>query len=334
MRSTPGSPAAGCHQPVLAVDIGGTKTTAAVVVDRDGTPVPAVRRTAPTPAADGGAAVLASALGLALACAEEGRAVLGTAAVAVGFGTAGVVDRLGRSVVAATSALPGWAGTELASAAERELGMPATVMNDVQAFLAGECAAGAARHCDVAVAVMAGTGIGGAVAVGGRLVRGAHGAAGHLGHLPVPGAESLLCPCGATGHVEARAAGPAMTDEARRRLPDRHLPDLRAVAALAEAGDSVARSVLESGGHALGTALAGVVAALDPDVVVLGGGAAASGPWFEAGLRAALASHTLPLLAGVRLTRSALDADAVLIGAATEARRLPADASSESTGTL
>ncbi|WP_282202969.1 ROK family protein [Kitasatospora fiedleri] len=242
--------------------------------------------------------------------------------MAVGFGTAGVVDVHGRGIVAATSALPGWAGTELAAAAERELRLPATVLNDVQAFLAGECAAGAARNTGVAVGVMAGTGIGGALAVGGRLLRGAHGAAGHLGHLPVPGAQEAACPCGVTGHVEALAAGPAMAAEARRRLPHRHLPDLRAVAALARAGDPVARSVLHAGGYALGTALAGVVAGLDPDVIVLGGGATASGPWYETGLRAALAAHTLPLLAGVRVVRSVLDADAVLIGAAAQARRL------------
>ncbi|RAJ36824.1 glucokinase [Kitasatospora sp. SolWspMP-SS2h] len=307
--------------PVLAVDIGGTKTTAAVVTETDGRPLPAVRLTVPTPAADGGAAVLAAALRLARLAAQEG-AALGAAPVAVGFGTAGVVDAHGREIVAATSALPGWAGTELAAAAERELRLPATVLNDVQAFLAGECAAGAARHTEVAVGVMAGTGIGGAVAVGGRLLRGAHGAAGHLGHLPVPGAEGTTCPCGAAGHVEALAAGPAMAAEARHRLPHRHLPDLRAVAALAKAGDPVAQSVLHSGGYALGTALAGVVAGLDPDVIVLGGGATASGPWYETGLRAALAVHTLPLLAGVRVVRSALDADAVLIGAAAEARTL------------
>ncbi|GLW57476.1 ROK family protein [Kitasatospora phosalacinea] len=317
MSTTPGHRAA--VPPVLAVDIGGTKTTAAVVTEADGRPVPILRRTVPTPAADGGAAVLAAALRLAVLAAEEGTA-LGAAPVAVGFGTAGVVDARGREIVAATSALPGWAGTELAAAAERELRLPATVLNDVQAFLSGECAAGAARHTGVAVGVMAGTGIGGAVAVGGRVLRGAHGAAGHLGHLPVPGAEGTACPCGATGHVESLAAGPAMAAEARRRLPYRHLPDLRAVAALAKAGDPVARSVLHSGGYALGTALAGVVAALDPDVVVLGGGAAAAGPWYETGLRAALAVHTLPLLADVRVVRSALDADAVLIGAAAEAR--------------
>ncbi|RKE23696.1 ROK family protein [Streptomyces sp. TLI_171] len=308
--------------PVLAVDIGGTKTTAAVVVETDGRPEPVVRLTTPTPAADGAPAVLAAALRLARLAAEEGTGLLGAAPVAAGFGTAGVVDARGRRIVAATSALPGWAGTDLAAAAERELRLPATVLNDVQAFLAGECAAGAARRTEVAVGVMAGTGIGGAVAVGGRLLRGAHGAAGHLGHLPVPGAEGIACPCGATGHVEALAAGPAMTAEARHLLPDHHLPDLHAVAALAKAGDQVARFVLRSGGHALGTALAGVVAAVDPDVVVLGGGAAASGPWYEAGLRAALVAHTLPLLAGVRVVRSALDADAVLIGAAAEARRL------------
>ncbi|MFD7987224.1 ROK family protein [Kitasatospora indigofera] len=337
MSTTPANPASGRHGPgtpapaVLAVDIGGTKTTAAVV---RGDGLVTARVTAPTPAARGGAAVLETALGLARTAAAETAAAGSAAPVAIGFGTAGVVGADGRGIVAATSALPGWAGTRLAAAAERELRIPATVLNDVQAFLAGECAAGAARTASVAVAVMAGTGVGGALAVGGRVLRGARGAAGHLGHLPVPGAERLPCPCGAAGHVEALASGPAMTARARALLPGRDLPDLRAVAALAHSGDFAARTVLEAGGHALGTALAGVVAALDPDLVVLAGGAVTSGPWYEAGLRAALAEHTLPLLAGVPVVRSALDADAVLLGAAAEARRTYAAGVPESAGVL
>lgn len=318
--SSPGSAA------VLAVDIGGTKTRAAVVTagHRVLTSV-----TEPTPAGDGGPAVLATALRLARrALADASGAGTATWAAAVGVGTAGVVDPGGRTVTAATAALPGWAGTPVADAFEEEFGVPATVLGDVQAFLAGELAAGAARGCGGAVAVMAGTGIGGAVATGGAVVRGAHGAAGHLGHVGVGAAAGLLCPCGARGHVEAIASGPAMTVRARALLPDAGLEGLPDVAALARAGVPEARRVLTDGGTALGTAVAAVVSVLDPDVVVLGGGVLDSGPWFPQAVAAGVRAHALPSLAGVRVSASELGGAAVLVGAAAEARRLTAGAGS------
>ncbi|MFI0899030.1 ROK family protein [Streptomyces sp. NPDC020983] len=310
--SSPGEDPGGA--PVLAVDIGGTKTTAAVVTA--GHRVTAAV-TEPTPAEDGGPAVLATALRLARQALAEAAAV----PVAVGVGSAGVVDAAGRTVTAATSALPGWAGTPVADAFEGGFGVPATVLGDVQAFLAGELAAGAARGCGSAVAVMAGTGIGGAVAVGGAVVRGAHGAAGHLGHVGVGAAAGLVCPCGAAGHVEAVASGPAMAVRARGLLPDRSIAGLPDVSALARAGVAEARQVLFQGGAALGAAVAGVVSVLDPEVVVLGGGVLASGPWFPQAVADGVRAHTLPSLAGVRVSASSLGGAAVLVGAAAEARR-------------
>ncbi|MFF4650862.1 ROK family protein [Streptomyces sp. NPDC001380] len=308
--------------PVLAVDIGGTTTTAAAVLPGHRI---AVRAAAPTPAQDGPDAVLATALRLARAVRDAAADRGAAAPAAAGVGTAGVVGPDGRTVAAATSALPGWAGTAVADRFEEALGVPATVLGDVQAFLAGEAAAGAARGAHLAVAAMAGTGIGGAVAVGGRVLRGASGAAGHLGHVPVPGAEGRPCPCGRDGHVEALASGPAMAAGVRRLRPGLPVPDLRAAARLARDGDPAAAGVLRAGGEALGTALAGVVAVLDPDVVVLGGGVLAAGPWYADALRSALARHTLPLLRAVPVVQSVLDADAVLLGAAAEARAALAD---------
>ncbi|MFD6417985.1 ROK family protein [Streptomyces sp. NPDC060194] len=289
----------------LGVDIGGTKTAVAVFGEGDAV---LARATAPTPAAEGAAAVVAGVLELAgQALAEP--AALGGRLAGVGVGTAGVVARDGRTIASATDALPGWAGTPLSALLEDALGVPAVLLGDVQAFLAGELAAGAARGARGAVAVMAGTGIGGAVAVDGAVVRGGRGAAGHLGHVPVAAAEGLLCPCGVRGHVEAVASGPAMAALAGER-------DLRAVAAEASGGSLAARDVLRRGGAALGEALAGVVSTLDPDVVVLAGGVLHAGPWYEEALRASLAASTLPLLRSVPVVPAALGSDAVLLGAA------------------
>ncbi len=299
----------------LGVDIGGTKTAVALFDERDAT---LARATAATPAAEGAAAVVAGVLELAARVLAE-PAAAGTRLSAIGVGTAGVVAPDGRTIAAATEALPGWAGTPLAALLEDALGSPTTLLGDVQAFLAGELAAGAALGARSAVAVMAGTGIGGAIAVEGAVVRGGHGAAGHIGHVPVAAAEGRRCPCGAWGHVEAVASGPAMTALLRRDPAHAAARDLRAVSAAAADGDPAARTVLRRGGGALGAALAGVVNTLDPDVVVLSGGVLDAGPWYEDALRAELASRALPLLRGTRVVRAALGADAVLLGAVSRA---------------
>ncbi|MGW6485737.1 ROK family protein [Streptomyces sp. NPDC055056] len=311
------SPAHAHGSTLLGIDIGGTKTVA-VLFGQDRRVLARVQT--PTPASEGAAAVVAAAArvaGIVRATAEaQGRSL-----ASAGVGTAGVVGPDGRTIIAATDVLPGWAGTPLATLLEHELDLPVTVLGDVQAFLAGELAAGAAAGARTAVGVMAGTGIGGAVAVDGRVLVGGRGAAGHIGHVPAPGAEKLLCPCGRSGHVEAVASGPAMTRILRAATPDGQAApaDLRAVAACAAAGDERARAVLIRGGTALGVALAGIVSALDPDVVVLAGGVLQSGGWYEDALRVALAAHTLPLLSEVPVTAAVLGADAVALGAAVHA---------------
>ncbi|MFE1230989.1 ROK family protein [Streptomyces sp. NPDC058745] len=309
---------------VLAIDIGGTSTTTAYIgPDHE----VHARRSAATPATDGAEAVLTTAMRLLSRthsqAVDEGHAD----PVSLGIGTAGVVDPAGRTITHATSALAGWAGTPLAERAEQHTGLPTTVLGDVQAFLRGETAPpGAAAGCASAIGVMAGTGIGGAVFADGAVLRGAHGAAGHIGHIAVPQAAGLTCPCGAPDHVEAIASGPAMTAALAAERPGTPVTTLRDVAALAHAGDHRAQEILSRGGEALGTALAGLVSTIDPDCVVIAGGVMHSGPWYLRGLKKALIRHSLPALAHVDVHPSQLGADAVLIGAATAARCIPGPA--------
>ncbi|MFI7611758.1 ROK family protein [Nonomuraea terrae] len=280
----------------MGVDIGGTKIAVGLVT-RDGTVHR--RACAPTPAAQGPRAVVRTVAELARGLGLDGVA-------SAGVGTAGVVDPGGREIVGATDAIRDWAGTPLARLLEDELQLPVLVRNDVHAFLAGELAGTAWRS---ALGVTVGTGVGGALGLDGRVVPGSRGAAGHLGHVPVPEAEGLACSCGAEGHVEAVAAGPAMAAASGER-------DLRQVVERAEAGDVAAAGVLARGGRALGRALAGVVNVWDPQVVIIGGGVLAAGDLYLAPLREALAAGVLPVLTGVPIASARLGDDAVLIGAA------------------
>ncbi|TDE39319.1 ROK family protein [Nonomuraea mesophila] len=284
------------------MDIGGTKIAAGLV-----TPEGTVRRRAyaPTPAAQGPPAVVRTVVRLARELGLDG-------VTCAGVGTAGVVDPAGRRIAGATDAIRDWTGTPLAQLLEDELDLPVLVRNDVQAFLAGELAGSPWR---TALGVTVGTGIGGALALDGRVVTGVRGTAGHVGHVPVAEAAGLACTCGAAGHVEAVASGPAMT-AAFAALGGGAELDLRSVLERARDGDADAAGVLARGGHALGEALAGVVNVWDPDVVILGGGVLAAGELYLAPLRAALAAGVLPVLAGVPVLPARLGDDAVLVGAA------------------
>nr|WP_236667774.1 ROK family protein [Nonomuraea sp. K271] len=303
----------------MGIDIGGTKIVAGLV-----TPEGTVRRRAyaPTPAAQGPRAVVRTVVRLARELGLDG-------VTCAGVGTAGVVDPDGREIAGATDTIRDWAGTPLAASLEAELGLPVRVRNDVHAFLAGELARSSWR---TALGVTVGTGIGGALALDGDVVTGVRGAAGHVGHVPVAEAAGLACTCGAYGHVEAVACGPAMTAAftalqaaggGRPSPGDRPAggggQGLRLVLERARAGDADAAGVLARGGRALGSALAGVVNVWDPDVVIVGGGVLAAGELYLGPLRAALAAGVLPVLADVPVRTARLGDDAVLVGAAAAA---------------
>ncbi|MEV0157300.1 ROK family protein [Micromonospora sp. NPDC050686] len=288
--------------PVVGVDIGGTKTAAALV--GPGAEVLA-RREVPTPARSGPDAVLDAAAGLAAD-------LLGSAGAGpVGVGAAGTVDPASGRIRYATDSLPGWAGTPVADALGVRLGRPVRVTNDVNAAALGECWAGAGRdHADVLL-VAVGTGLGGAIVRAGRVEAGARGAAGEVGHLPAPGAERLRCGCGRYGHLEAIASGTGLA--AAYALATGARLTGRAVAQRAAGGDPVARQAVDRAGAVLGAALAGLVALLDPEAVVVAGGAA--GVLLPAA-SAAYAAHLPAGWADVPLLPATLGADAALVGAA------------------
>ena len=293
---------------VVGVDLGGTKTVAALV-EPDGTRGPAVQ--AATPAADGPGAVLDVVAALVREAAGE--AEIG----GVGIGTAGIVNGAG-TVVSATETFSGWVGTDLVAGLRRRLPVAGrvAVINDVDAHLLGEAWLGAARGHSSALMVAVGTGVGGALLVNGRLWRGARGAAGELGHVPAPGAEGMHCPCGRLGHLEALAAGPGIARAYRAASGTDS--DSRQVFALAGSGDPTATEVVRAAAAGLGRAVAGLVTTFDPGCVVVGGGVAeAGGPWWPTVVESC--RHELvDAFADLPLQRAELGAGAEVLGAARE----------------
>ncbi|MET7963654.1 ROK family protein [Micromonospora zamorensis] len=294
---------------VAALDIGGTKTAAALVT-RQGEVVD--RATAPTPGRAGATAILDTAADLV----DRLRArATGTSVRAVGVGSAGVIDHRTGLVLSATDALAGWAGTDLRRRLRELLDLPVAVINDVHAHALGETRHGVAAGRRTTLFLAVGTGIGASFVIDGTVLAGAHSAAGHAGHQPSPYAGRLPCTCGGQGHLEAIASGPGLAQEYARRtgLP---VADLRSVAARAADGDATAREVVLLGGAAVGSAVGGLVNVLDPAAVVIGGGVAGLGDlWWQA-LRDAVRRETLPSLVDVPVLASTLGSDAPLLGAA------------------
>jgi len=299
------------HPHALGIDIGGTKIAAAVVAPDGG--IVGLSQVQ-TPAADGPDAVVNAALGVArdalAQCVEQ--------VLVCGVGTAGTVSSTG-TITQATSALPGWIGTDLQAAFHPALGIPVVVLNDVHAMAIGESRYGAAAGFTDALVVAVGTGIGGGIVHRGRLVVGASGSAGSIGHIPVPSPARRRCPCGGWNHLEAHAAGPAI--EASYAETTGWSIRLPAIATSARAGDPIACSVINEAATVLGRALGGAVNLLDPDVLVIGGGVAALQDLITEPLRRGLDEEALPGPDRIKLRFSKLGGiTAAIVGAATVAR--------------
>lgn len=296
----------------VGLDLGGTKIAAALV-GADGTVL--ARHTRPTPAHSGSDAVL-DALAEAAAEVDPGRR-----ATALGIAAAGVIDPRTGCVTSATDSIRGWAGTALAAGLADRTGLPVACDNDVRATAGPELAALDTEGGSLLFAAI-GTGVGGAVAVDGRMLHGAAGIAGHLGHVPSPYAAGLPCTCGATGHLEVIASGPAITAH-YQRLSGTTADRLETVAARAARGDEAAVRAITTGAAAAGQALGGLANTLGPDRVVVGGGVPRVGPLYGDALAAAFAAELMPPLSGLVPEAPLFGHDAAVLGAAALTATLP-----------
>ncbi len=295
----------------LAIDVGGTKISAAIV-GAEG----CVRRqtTVATPMKGGGRAILQAVGELGRALLMQGRAE-GLEIVGVGVGTAGMVDAEREEVFYATGNLPGWMGIPIARELETLFGLPVFVENDVKAMALGEYHFGAGRTFDHCFYVMVGTGVGGAVMMNGRLWRGVNGSAGEIAHLLVDHRLERQCSCGQRGHLEAYASGPAMVQHYRELVGLVEQVDLPAVALKAYQGDRLARQAVEEGAQVLGRGLSGLLCAFDFQALILGGGVTKLGDLWWAPLLAVLRQAPWPAATRLVIRPAQLGAQVVLIGA-------------------
>jgi glucokinase len=309
---------------VIGVDLGGTKAIAGAVDERLAVHHRA-RREVPT-------GDLAALLATLTELVDEVREAAGGEIAGVGIGIPCLIDQE-RGLAASSVHLP-IEGVAFAEVMAEQLGLPAFIDNDGNLALLAEHQAGAARGERSAVMLTLGTGIAGAIMIGGELYRGAQGAAGELGHMVIS-ADGPDCGPGCPSHgcLESLASGTALVREARALA--QHKPHTRLGQALAAGrevngplvtelafdGDEDAIALLTTLGEWLGIGLANVVNIFNPDVIVVGGGVIAAGELVLAPARAVIAERALALPAEhVRVVPARFGAEAGMLGAALLAR--------------
>ncbi len=290
-RSGPGRAAGGDRPACLAVDVGGTKLAAAVV---DGTGTLHGARQVPTPAGHDPDRLFATLAGLV----DEVRAaaVTAPAPACCGTGCGGPIDAAG---LVSPLNIPAWRSFPLAERLAAHTGLPTWVDNDAKALALAEGWRGAAAGVADYIAMVVSTGVGGGIVVDGRLLDGASGNAGHIGHVVVR-PDGRECACGGRGCLEAEVSGTAI-----RAITGRPAE---------EATGDVRRRT----GRLVGRAVASVVNLLDVRLAVVGGSVALGfGPAFFEAAAAELAERSrIAFARGARLVPAGLGADAPLVGAA------------------
>jgi glucokinase len=317
----------------IGIDLGGTNLKLALL---DGDDQIVERLALPTGGVEGHDAVLARMI--------EGIAALrgkrpDLAMSGIGIGVPGLVD-MASGVTGDLPNLPGrWTGVPVGPAIAHAAGLPVGVMNDGKAFAVAEHRLGGAAGAETALLVTVGTGIGGAVVAHNQVVFGLGGAAGEVGHLIVL-PEGPRCTCGNLGCVETLASGPAIVGEAVRRIVQGFATEMTAlsggdlnaitpelVARAADQDDPVAVEVIERAGAWLGIAVAGGIALIAPQVVVIGGGVVPAGSrYYREVERVARAHCGVTEIDRIAFRPAMLGYDSGVIGAALWGREISGQA--------
>ncbi|MDD6037106.1 MAG: ROK family glucokinase [Lachnospiraceae bacterium] len=180
----------------------------------------------------------------------------------------------------------GWREMNVNEVMSRLTGVPAVAANDANVAALGEMWKGGGAGVKNMVLVTLGTGVGGGVIVEGRIVAGAFGAGGELGHMVMNPQETVQCGCGGYGHLEQYASATGIVRMAKKRLAEttdssvlRSKETLTAkdIFDAAKDNDAVAAELVEELGEVLGRALSHVAAVTDPEVFVIGGGVSKAG---------------------------------------------------------
>jgi len=257
---------------VFAVDLGGTHLRVALV-DDTGRILKQLKQE--TPRGDSASYIINALANAAEQWSDEKQRV-----AAASIMVPGAVDN-DKAVVLQAPNLPSLINFRLKAALEQRLGWPVFLENDANAAAVGEMWLGAARGCRDVMSVTLGTGVGGGLILDGKLWRGSHGSAGEIGHTAVDPFSGLKCKCGNIGCLELFASATAIVRMTRENLslfPDSRLKSEELTAETVydagREGDELALAVFKRFGMYLGIGLATIINLIDPEIIVITGGAA------------------------------------------------------------
>ena len=303
------------REPALAIDVGGTKLAAAVVE-------PSGRLNnwtqVPNPRDLGSEQIWRTLNALVDQVLEEAKVCSPADLAGVGAGCGGPMEW--PAGVVSPLNIPAWRDFPLRSRlAERLDGIEVRVHNDAICLVAAEHWRGAGRGRDNVLGMVVSTGVGGGLILDSRVIEGASGNAGHIGHVVVDPEDGPECSCGGRGCLEAIARGPALVAWAQRQgwrpgQPDATAKDLADDGAQ---GHPVGLAAMRRAGRALGIAICSATVLCDLEVVSIGGGLSQAGAMLFEPLEVSLHAHArLRFARELRVVPAALGQSAGLVGAA------------------
>ncbi len=303
---------------VLAGDLGGTNLRIAAVDAAGGV---IYRAEAETPRHPNAGKVVDAVVNLAMECREA----VGRDRDVKGFGFAiPAIIQFDEGKIFSSPNLPELNGFDLSAELADKLGLKVTLENDATAAAIGEHWLGASRGFDSSICVTLGTGVGGGIILNGQPLRGLDGTAGEIGHICVE-PLGVACGCGSFGCLEQYSSATAITRiaiELKSEFTESELSKLNTFDALTVykfgiAGDPLGIEVFRRAGVYLGIALSGLINVLNPEVIVIGGGAAEGWDLFIGHLRAEIRKRAFQQPAErAKIVRAALGGDAGIVGAA------------------
>ncbi|MGZ9160751.1 MAG: ROK family protein [Candidatus Limnocylindrales bacterium] len=290
----------------LGIDLGATNLKWALVERVEESWRTVDRGHEPTLAADGPDAVIQRLIGIGRRAIGDSQ---GPPVASIGIGVPGLYDPA-TGVTRFLVNVPGaWRDQPVAGPLETALGLPTGLINDARAFGLAELRLGAGRGARTLIGLTLGTGVGGVVAVDGRVLLGHDGTAGEIGHQTID-PDGPPCGCGNHGCLEAFARADRIADACGTETAE-------AAIEAARAGDAAALSGLERIGTYLGIGVANMIVVLSPDRVVIGGGIAAAGDLLLVPIRAEIERRVRTTsLAPVGIVTAELGTWAGAIGAA------------------
>jgi glucokinase len=281
---------------IVAIDIGGTTVKLALVRTDDDPTTPheiLIHDKVDTGAKDPGEQIVARiAQGVRRMTEKTGEKPVGA-----GAGCPGLIDNK-KGIVITAGNLPTFRDFPLAAQIEKQLGIPTAIHNDAKAAILGEFNFGPNKGTQNMVLLTLGTGIGGGVITGGRLLTGADNAATELGHVKVEYHEPAPCTCGKHGCIEAyagmagirRIATGALAGKAASTLDPSDLTT-KSIDRAARGGDAIARKIFHSVGQYLGRGIAHFIDIFNPERVVLAGGASRATDLLMPGIQESLLQY-------------------------------------------